>query len=107
MGVVFRAEDPQLQRIVALKAVLPALAENDAARQSFLREARLAASLKHDHIVTIFQVGEDRGAPFLAMEFLEGEALEDRLKREGNLPLPEVLRIGREIAEGLQGYGPQ
>ncbi|HTU23360.1 MAG TPA: protein kinase, partial [Gemmataceae bacterium] len=102
MGVVFRAEDPQLQRIVALKAMLPALAENDAARQRFLREARLAASLKHDHIVTIFQVGEDRGAPFLAMEFLEGEALEDRLKREGKLPLAEVLRIGREIAEGLQ-----
>ncbi|HTU21870.1 MAG TPA: protein kinase [Gemmataceae bacterium] len=101
MGVVFRAEDPQLQRLVALKAMLPALAANDSARQRFLREAR-AASLKHDHIVTIFQVGEDRGAPFLAMEFLEGEALEDRLKREGKLPLAEVLRIGHEIAEGLQ-----
>ncbi|HTU19181.1 MAG TPA: protein kinase [Gemmataceae bacterium] len=102
MGVVFRAEDPQLQRLVALKAMLPALAANESARQRFLREARAAASLKHDHIVTIHQVGEDRGAPFLAMEFLEGEALEDRIKREGKLPLAEVLRIGREIAEGLQ-----
>ncbi len=102
MGVVFRAEDPQLQRIVALKAMLPTLAENESARQRFLREARAAAKLKHDHVVTIHQVGEDRGAPFLAMEFLEGEALEDRLKREGKLPLTEVLRIGREIADGLQ-----
>jgi serine/threonine protein kinase/phage FluMu protein Com len=102
MGVVFRAEDAQLQRLVALKAMLPALAANESARQRFLREARLAASLKHDRIVTIHQVGEDRGAPYLAMEFLEGESLEDRLKREGKLPLAEVLRIGREIAEGLQ-----
>ncbi len=102
MGVVFRAEDPQLQRIVALKAMLPTLAANESARQRFLREARAAAKLKHDHVVTIHQVGEDRGAPFLAMEFLEGEALEDRLKREGKLPLTEVLRIGREIADGLQ-----
>ncbi|HTU92477.1 MAG TPA: protein kinase, partial [Gemmataceae bacterium] len=102
MGVVFRAEDPSLQRMVALKAMLPGLAENDGLRQRFLREARLAASLKHDHVVTIHQVGEDRGAPFLAMEFLEGESLEDRLKREGKLPLAEVLRIGREIADGLQ-----
>jgi hypothetical protein len=102
MGVVFRAEDPQLQRLVALKAMLPALAENDSARQRFLREARAAASIKHDHIVTIHQVGEDRGAPFLAMEFLEGEALDERVKREGKLPLAEVLRIGGEIAAGLE-----
>ncbi len=101
MGVVFRAEDPQLQRLVAIKAMLPALAANDSARQRFIREARAAAQLKHDHIVTIHQVGEDRGAPFLAMEFLEGESLEDRIKREGKLPLAEVLRIGREIADGL------
>ncbi len=104
MGVVFRAEDPQLQRLVALKAMLPALASKDSARQRFLREARAAAGLKHDHIVTIHQVGEDRGAPFLAMEFLKGESLDDRIKDKNNAPLPlsETLRIGREIAEGLE-----
>ncbi|HEY7423478.1 MAG TPA: protein kinase [Gemmataceae bacterium] len=102
MGVVFRAEDPQLQRPVALKAMLPALAANEAARQRFLREARAAASIKHEHIVTIHQVSEDRGAPFLAMEYLEGESLADRVKRAAKLPLPEVLRIGREVAEGLE-----
>ena len=101
MGVVFRAEDPQLQRLVALKAMLPGLAASDSAKQRFLREARAAAAIKHDHIVTIHQVGEDRGVPFLAMEFLEGESLDERLKRESKLPLAEVLRIGREMAEGL------
>src|ERR1700682_1040655 len=81
--------------------MLPALPSNPQAKQRFLREARAAASIKHDHIVTIHQVGEDRGAPFLAMEFLEGEPLDARLKREGKLPVREVLRIGREMAEGL------
>jgi serine/threonine protein kinase len=102
MGVVFQAEDPGLQRLVALKAMLPGLAASGSAKQRFLREARVAAALKHDHIVTIHQVGEDRGAPFLAVEFLEGEPLDVRLEREGKLPLPEVLRIGREISDGLQ-----
>src|SRR5262249_8373354 len=60
-----------------------------------------AAAVEHDHIVRIYQVGEDRGVPFLAMEFLRGEPLDARLKRAGKLPIPEVLRIGREMAEGL------
>jgi WD40 repeat protein/serine/threonine protein kinase len=101
MGVVFRAEDPSLERQVALKVMRPALASNPAARQRFLREARLTAALEHDHIVTIFQVGEDRGIPYLAMPLLKGESLERRLKRQGKLPLAETLRIGREIALGL------
>jgi len=101
MGVVFRAEDLGLQRLVALKALLPALASTASARERFFREARAAAALKHPHIVTIFQVGEDRGAPYLAMEFLEGEPLDGRLQREPKMPLAEVLRIGREVAEGL------
>ena len=101
MGVVFQAEDPQLKRLVALKAMLPALAASAAARQRFLREAQAAAAVKHDHIVTIYQVGEDRGVPFLAMEFLEGESLDDRLKTGTAMPVAaEVLRIGREIARG-------
>jgi serine/threonine protein kinase len=101
MGVVFRAEDPHLARHVAIKAMLPTLTASDRARQRFLREARAAAAIKHDHIVTIHQVGEDHGLPFLAMELLEGEPLEARLQREGKLPIAEVLRIGREIALAL------
>src|SRR5262249_22504982 len=101
MGVVFRAEDPHLERPVALKAMLPGLAASPSAKKRFLREAKAAAALKHDHVVTIYQVSEDRGAPFLAMEFLEGEPLDVRLQREIKLSVKETLRIGREIAEGL------
>jgi serine/threonine protein kinase len=101
MGVVFRAEDPQLARLVALKAMLPALAASPSARQRFLREGRAAAAIKHDHIVTIYQVGEDRGVPFLAMELLEGEPLDVRMQREGKLSPADVLRIGRDMALGL------
>ncbi len=101
MGVVYKAEDPQLKRPVALKAMLPRVAGGPIAKRRFLREAQAAAAIKHDHIVTIHQVGEDRGAPFLAMEFLEGESLHERLKRQSPLPIAEVLRIGRETAEGL------
>src|SRR5262249_1401385 len=102
MGIVFQAEDPHLRRLVALKVLKPSLAAYDEFHRRFLREAQLAASVDHEHVVTVYQVGEDRGVPFLAMKFLQGETLEDRLSREGGrLPLPEVLRIGREIAEGL------
>jgi len=101
MGVVFRAEDPKLQRQLALKAMLPTLAASGTARERFLREARLAASVEHDHVVVIHQVGEDRGVPFLVMPLLRGESLDERLKREGNLPVGEALRIGREAALGL------
>src|SRR5262249_46047602 len=101
MGVVYQAEDVHLQRLVALKAMLPTLATSAAARQRFLREARAAAAIEHDHIVAIYQVGEERGVPFLAMQFLKGEPLDERLKRDGRLPLADVLHIGREVALGL------
>jgi serine/threonine protein kinase len=101
MGVVFQAEDVSLRRLVALKAMLPRLAASGSAAQRFLREAQAMAAVKHDHVVTVYQVGEDRGVPFLAMEFLEGEPLDVRLQREQRLPLREILRIGRETALGL------
>jgi len=101
MGMVFLADDLSLDRPVALKFMLANLAAGADARQRFTREARAAAAVKHPHIVTIYQVGEDRGVPFLAMELLEGETLESKLNRERTLPLPELARVGREIAEGL------
>jgi Leucine-rich repeat (LRR) protein len=102
MGVVFEAEDVQLLRRVALKAMRPELAASEEARRRFLREARMMAALQHDHVVTIHYVGADRGLPFLTMPVLRGESLEARLRRAGALPPAEVLRIGREVAEGLQ-----
>jgi serine/threonine protein kinase len=101
MGVVFQAEDAALKRNVALKAMLPSLAADKSARQRFVREAQAAAAVEHDHIVPIYQVGEDHGVPFLAMPLLKGESLHDRLQREPVLPVAEVVRIGREAAEGL------
>jgi serine/threonine protein kinase len=107
MGVVFEAEDTQLQRPVALKAMLPALAAGPSNRQRFIREAQLAAKLNHDHIVTVYHVGEDRGVPYLAMQLLRGETLEARLRRDKVLPVDTVVQIGREIAEGLMAAHEQ
>jgi WD40 repeat protein/serine/threonine protein kinase len=101
MGTVFEAEDSLLQRPVALKLMKPSMACHPEAKQRFLREARAAAAIQHDHIVTIHQVGDDRGIPFLAMQLLRGETLERRLRRCGRLPAAEVVRIGREVARGL------
>jgi serine/threonine protein kinase len=101
MGLVLEAEDPHLKRPVALKVMHATLAANPAFRQRFLHEAQAAAALDHEHIVTIYQAGEEHGVLFLAMQLLRGETLESRLRRDGSVPVAEVLRIGREIAEGL------
>jgi len=78
--------------------MLPHLAQSRSSQKRFLREAKAAANLEHDHVVPIFHVGEDRGAPYIVMPFLKGEPLDERLKRETCLPLTEIVRIGREIA---------
>jgi serine/threonine protein kinase len=103
MGVVFLAEDPQLGRQVALKAMLPEVASKPVARDRFLREARTAAAIEHDHIVAIYQVGEDRGVPFIAMPLLKGCSLEDWLRSQHDrpLPVPLILKLGKQVAEGL------
>lgn len=100
MGVVFQAEETRLKRMVALKAMLPTLAASATAKERFLREAQSAAAIEHDHIVPIYYVGEDRGIPFIAMPLLAGESMDDRLRR-GPLPIPEVIRIGRETCLAL------
>ena len=101
MGVVFRAEDPRLKRQVALKVMMPHVAGRSTAKERFLREAQAAAAVDHDNVVQIFQVGEDAGVPFMAMQYLQGESLRDRQKRDGRLPQADVVRIGREVAQGL------
>jgi serine/threonine protein kinase len=101
MGVVYKAEDSVLRRMVALKAILPSLGASETARKRFLREARTMAQLDHANVVRLYEVGEDRGVSYIAMEFLIGESLDTRLRNERVLPTPETLRIGREIAEGL------
>lgn len=106
MGTVYLADDTRLGRSVAIKTLKRELAANPVAKDRFLREARSAAKLRHDHIIPIYYVGEADGIPFLAMPFLEGEALDVRIKRQAltesePLPIPEAVRIAREVAQGL------
>jgi hypothetical protein len=100
MGIVFRAFDAKLNRIVAVKALAPELAAQPTARRRFLREAQAAAAVAHPHVVTIHAVDEDEW-PHLVMECIDGCSLEDKIARTGTLKLAEVLRIGTQIAEGL------
>src|SRR5262249_42923580 len=93
-------EDLQLGRPVALKAMRPSSA-SEGSRRRFLREARATAAIEHDNIITIYQVGEHAGIPFLAMQLLQGETLDARLKARNRLPVAEAIRIGRQLADGL------
>ncbi len=101
MGAVFAADDLLVRRKVALKVMRPELTARLEARAQFLREAQTAGGLEHDHVIPVYQVAEDNGVWFIAMPLLKGEALDERLKREGRLPIPAVLKLGRETAEGL------
>ncbi|MFL5343037.1 MAG: protein kinase domain-containing protein [Gemmataceae bacterium] len=101
MGSVYLAEHTRLKRLDALKVMRPEQAASAPARERFLREAQTAAAVKHDHIVTIYHVGEENGTPYIAMELLEGESLDERLRRDPPLAPAEVVRIAREAADGL------
>jgi serine/threonine protein kinase len=101
MGVVYKAEDTNLERTVALKFLAAHLLNDPEAKQRFLREAKAAAALHHPNICTVHEIDDADGKTFLAMAFLEGETLEDRIA-QGPLPLKDALDIGRQVAEGLQ-----
>jgi Tol biopolymer transport system component/predicted Ser/Thr protein kinase len=101
MGEVYKARDTRLGRDVALKILPEAFASNAEYRERFEREARTVSSLNHAHICALYDIGSQDGVDFLVMEYLEGEALADRLKR-GALPLDEALRLGIEIADALE-----
>ena len=99
-GIVFRAFDETLQRVVAIKVLAPQIAATSPARKRFLREARSSAQVRHENVVQVYAV-EEQPLPYLVMEFIPGETLQQRLDRTGPLEVAEVLRIGRQIAEGL------
>jgi serine/threonine protein kinase/formylglycine-generating enzyme required for sulfatase activity len=101
MGIVFEAEDSRLKRRVALKVMRPTTAAEPGSAERFLREAQSAAALKHENVVTIYQVGTHRDLPFLALEHLEGESLRSYLIQHRRLDPATVIRISREIATGL------
>jgi WD40 repeat protein len=101
MGIVMRAFDEKLQRIVAIKVLAPDLALEDEARQRFVKEARAAAAVTHDNVIAIHGVEGDAPIPYLIMQFIEGRTLQQKLERSGPLPLSEILRLGIQIADGL------
>ncbi|MCC6233301.1 MAG: serine/threonine protein kinase, partial [Verrucomicrobiales bacterium] len=100
MGIVYQALDPALNRLVAIKVLSPQLASSETARARFLREARAAAAVVHESVVAIHAVGEERGLPYLVMQFIAGKSLEARVAH-GPLSLREILRIGMQTALGL------
>ncbi|MGH9578761.1 MAG: serine/threonine-protein kinase, partial [Terriglobales bacterium] len=101
MGEVYRARDTRLNRTVAIKVLPQHLSDNPALKQRLEREAKSVSNLSHPNICTLYDVGEQEGAAFLVLEFLEGETLEKRLEK-GPLPAEQVLRLAIEITDALE-----
>jgi serine/threonine protein kinase len=105
MGIVYLARDPQIERELALKTIRFDTAEKsfgaEEAKARFLKEARISGRLQHPHIVTVFDVGEDQGTLFLAMELVQGGSFSQRLADPANFPVRDRIRVVAEVAEAL------
>jgi serine/threonine-protein kinase len=101
MADVFRAHDPSIDRVLAIKVLKAEFRQDLSLVGRFLREARAAGALAHPNIVTIYDVGEADGFPYIAMEFLDGVPLDEHLRESGRMPLEAVARIGVQVAEAL------
>src|ERR1700754_906906 len=102
MGVVYKAVEQGLDRVVALKVIAPELAADEAFRARFMAEARLAASLDHPNVVPIFRAGADGDGLYLAMRFVEGDDLAPLVRRDGPLEPGRAARIVAQVAAGLE-----
>ncbi len=102
MGIVYKADDPTLDRSVALKLIPSTLLRDAERRERFSKEAKLLAAVKHPRIATVYSMEEEDGVRFITMELMEGESLADRLRREGALPLLDCLNFGEQIALALE-----
>jgi len=101
MGKVYLGEDPALNRLVAIKVLRAESGTDRTADARLVQEARAAATLDHGNVCAIYEVGEDAGQHFIAMQYVEGETLADRLAR-GHLPVAEALRIAEQVADALR-----
>jgi len=101
MGTVYQARDPVIRRTVALKTMTPEIAETPELKARFLREAQAAGGLRHQNIVTVYDLGEDRGQPYIAMEFIEGQDLEKIIQARQPLSVEWKIDVLRQVCEGL------
>src|SRR5678815_2055097 len=101
MAITYRARDTVLNSAVALKVITRKLAEDPTARARFLREARAAAQIQHPNVARVIHYGEQDGECFYAMEIVHGETLEERVQRDGPLPLSLALEVVEQTARGL------
>ena len=102
MGHVYKGFDTKLDRNIAIKVLHPSRAQDEVSKKRFLRESKTAASINHPSIVTIYQIGEHDRLPYIAMQLINGPNLSEyRAQQGGLIPIPEAVRIGREISEGL------
>src|SRR5579863_8540964 len=109
MGTVYRAKDPAMDRVVAVKTILSLVLTSERGsdfRERFYREARAAGALAHPGIVPVFDVGEHEGSPFLVMEFISGKTLAEAVRKGERMTLDRVCEMGQKIAEAL-GYAHQ
>jgi serine/threonine protein kinase len=101
MGTTYRAQDTVLHSAVALKVIGRDVADSPAVRARFLREARAAARLRHPNVASVFHYGEQDGECFYVMELVEGETLEERVRRDGPLPAEMALDVTTQVAHAL------
>jgi tRNA A-37 threonylcarbamoyl transferase component Bud32 len=107
MGVIYKAVDVDLHRPVALKVISERYVGDESARLRFIREARAAASVRHQNVASVFHLGRSAGNYFYAMEFVEGETLEHLIKRSGRLDVKLALEIATQVAAGLAAVHEQ
>jgi serine/threonine protein kinase len=106
-GIVLKGFDTELNRPVAIKVLAPHLAHSGPARQRFAREARAAAAVVHEHVVAIHNVESEHEVPFLVMQYVHGQSLQERVERDGPLTTAQILRIGMQAAAGLSAAHAQ
>ena len=102
MGVVFQANDTLLNRIVAYKILPPSVRDNPETLESFLREARVAAGINHNNIVTVYDTGTEVAEPYIIMEYVDGVSIKQILERISKMPTKDIIEVAKQVCYGLE-----